>query len=49
MEESEEFEETETAPSGADSGGAAATAVGQLPNSTNIIIMAICYTLSAGN
>ena len=34
MEESEEFEEPETAPSGADSGGAAATAVGLLPNST---------------
>jgi len=37
MEESEEFEEPETAPSGADSGGAAATAVGLLPNSTKVI------------
>ena len=34
MEESEEFEETETAPSGADSGGATATAV-EGPNSTS--------------
>ena len=34
MEDSEEFEEAETAPSGADSGGATATAVGAFPNST---------------
>ena len=34
MEGSEEFEEAETAPSGADSGGATATAVGAFPNST---------------